>query len=63
MSLKENQVRAWALQRLERWAWERGGGGTGGCPGGGRLQPGSRREGRLERCDCLLSAPAGNWGW
>lgn len=35
MSLKENQVSAWALQWLERWTWERGGGGTGDCPGGG----------------------------
>lgn len=33
---------------LERSAWERGGKGVGEGPGGGCLQPGSRREGRLE---------------
>ena len=33
MSLKENQVSAWALQWPERWAWERGGRGGSECPG------------------------------
>lgn len=64
MSLKENQVSARALQQPERWAWERGGRGSGECPGGGCLQPGSGREGGFERwgCGALLSS-AGNWGW
>ncbi|XP_034496837.1 SH3 and cysteine-rich domain-containing protein 2 isoform X5 [Ailuropoda melanoleuca] len=63
MSLKENQVSAWALQWPERWAWERGGRG-GECPGRGHLQPGSGREGGLERWGrrALLSSPAGNLG-
>lgn len=29
MSLKENQVSAWALWWLERWTWERGSMGSG----------------------------------
>lgn len=49
MSLKENQVSAWALQRLERGARGRGRGSRAGeCPGGGRSQCGRGREGSLE---------------
>ena len=50
MSLKESQVRTWALLGWGGWhRRERSGGKVGECPGeGGGLEPGGRREGRLE---------------
>ena len=49
MSLKENQVRTWALHGWRGWRRrEISGRNMGEHPGGGGLEPGGRREGRLE---------------
>lgn len=50
MSLKENQVRTWAPHGWRGWhRREISGGNVGKRPGGGGgLEPGGRREGRLE---------------
>lgn len=48
MSLKENQVSAWALVRGWRDGHGRGAAGVVESPGGGCLRPGSRGESRLE---------------